>query len=548
MNIDGYSSTCQKSLSCSDESLHCDFLTESLFDERSLLTFFNDAEQRDIKSRIIRNALADHNLDGLTRLGSSNFGFVTTDLRSDCWLMLLMDQLKLSKKEEEQFLGECGKEHVDENQVYLDVKRSFTGVTDPDRKERLRNLLQNIIVRLLRKYPKLRYYQGYHDVVSVFVTVFIEGHEYHGFAQGEENLSLSDMTSKGDENYSASEVGSNHDSSASTECYEGELSEKTIVSKDKLFRCVEAFTLLYLRDFMMNSLDFPIDQLNVIPQMIKSRDKQLFKKLHLDKIEPFFAISSILTIYSHELKPVENQPNAPIFLIFDYVISSQSMLVPLTMYSTLILDNKDKILREIALNVDNFENTVDLVHGVMQQVLTSASYDEGVWEKVLRLVRSTSSKDNASKYKKVVNKFSTILTTASGPKSNMGYNLEYVTDLLDKEINENAKRKAIQRERRLHPRESKPLVRLFLYAHNHTIPFICRVSLLIGLMALLVRAYRGGQVKALMPTAKIFMRKFQGSSIAGLYRGTKIIWLDPLHELLKGSLLSKSSTSSTVSK
>lgn len=550
MNVDQYSSTGQDSLSSSEEALqaHCDLLAESLFDEKTLVAFFNDAEQRDFKSRFIRNAIADNNLETLAGLGCSNFGFVTSDLRSTCWLMLLTQQLKLSKREEEQVPGEFNLEHVDENQVHLDVKRSFTGVDEPHRKEALRRLLQHTIVRLLRKYPKLRYYQGYHDVVSVFVTVFSEGHDYRKIAPPEDNLSLSDMTSKGEDEYSGSEEGSTHGSSASTECCEGDLNGKTSVPEEKLFRCVEAFTLLYLRDFMMDSLDFPIDLLNVIPQMIKSKDKQLFKKLHLDKIEPFFAISSILTIFSHELKPAENQPNALIFQIFDYVISSQSMLVPLAMYSTLILENKGKILKEIAANADNFENTVDLVHGVMQQVLTSGSHDEKVWDNVLRCVRSTSMKDNAGRYKKIVNKFSTLFTTASGTKKRTSYSLEVVTDLLDKEIDENAKRKAIQQERRLHPHKSKPLVRLFSYAHNHTIPFICRVSLFIGLMALLVKAYRGGHLRNFMPSAKILINKFRSSHFAGLYRGSKMIWLDPLNELLRGSLLKKSPPPSAASK
>lgn len=530
-----------------DESLqtHCDLLSESLFDERSFLPFFNEVEQKDFKLRVVRNALIDQNLDAIAGLGSSKFGFVTTELRRECWEKLLVQQLR-TDEEEDGLSKESEKEHVDENQVQLDVRRSFTGVTDAQRKASLRELLQRTILKVLRKHPALRYYQGYHDVVSVFVIVFMEGRECPGAV--EDSLSLSDMTSKGEENYSGSDEGSTHSSSASTECFDGELGGKTFVSEEKLFRCVEAFTLLYLRDFMMDSLDFPIDLLNVVPQIIKSRDRQLYRRLHLDKIEPFFAISSILTIFSHELKPSENQSNASIFQIFDLVISSQSMLIPLSMYSALILENKPNILREISSNADNFENTVDLVHGVMQQVLTSASFDEEAWDSVLSSVRSTIHENFAVNYKKVVNRYSVILTTASQPKSQTRYDIDFVLDLLDKEMDENSKRKTVSREKKMHPLTSKPLVRLFLYAHKHTIPFIFRVSLLIGLMALLSRTYRHGHIAALIPTAKMFIRNFRGYNIAGLYHGTKTVWLDPIHELLSGSMLTRASPSSAAGK
>lgn len=548
MNVDHFSPPAGRSLSSSGESLslHCDLLTESLFDEQSLLNFFNEQEQRDFKTRIIRDALADHNVDALSVLGMSNFGFVSTALRKESWLILLTSQFKSDGVVEDVV---ANREHVDENQVQLDVKRSFPEVKDPQRKALLRKILESTIVKILRRHPKLRYYQGYHDVVSVFVTVYMEGYEYHGMGPADDNLSMSDMTSKGEDNHSTLNLDedSNSGSSASTELYEGEISTKSYLVEEKLFKCVEAFTLLYLRDFMMDSLDFPIDQLKIIPQMIKSQDKLLFKQLHLDKVEPFFAISSILTIFSHELKPAESRSDSQIYQIFDHVISSQSMLVPLVMYATLIMESKDTVLKEYAANATNFENTVDLVHGVMQNVLVTASYDEKVWKKILCMVRSKPIKETSSKYRKMVNQYSALLTTASGQKKQTSYELKYVTDLLDQEIEQNQKRKAVQVRRKLHTQEKTPLSRLVSYAHTHTIPFVCRLSLLIGVIALLVKVYRDGGARTWVPTAKHYARKLQNSYIAGLYQGSKVVWLDPLHDLLKNSFVSKVSPFSTSS-
>lgn len=543
--MNDFTSTGEHSLSSSDESLslHCDLLTESLFDEKSLLTFFNDREQKHFKNRVIRSVLADHNVKTLSALGMSNFGFVTASFRRECWYLILSEQLSLGEKNEGEQTGFHIKEHKDEAQVRLDVNRSFTTVEDKCRKDSLRRLLEHIIVRMLRKYPKLNYYQGYHDVVSVFIVVFMEGHEYHPpAAQLEDNLCSSDMTSKGDDDIPATlfEDFSNSASSESTELYDGDMTSKSNVAEDKLFRCVEAFTMLYLRDFMMDSLDFPIDQLKIIPQFIKSNDKLLYRQLQLDKVEPFFAVSSILTIFSHEMKPLENHPDLQIFQIFDFVISSQSMVVPLIMYSVLIMENKAKLLSEYNENIDNFENTVDLVHGIMQQVLITASLDEQVWKKILDKVRSRSSKEFILKYKGMVNKYSTLLTTASGEEVKTSYDLNHVVDLLEKEIEQNTKRKVIKSHRKI--QKTRLLLRLFSYAENRTLPFICKVSVLIGLLALFVKFYRDGTMKTFFPVARTYMRKFHNSYIAGLYQGSKYVWLDPLHELLKHPL-SPTSTS-----
>ncbi|QLG72864.1 hypothetical protein HG535_0D05730 [Zygotorulaspora mrakii] len=523
------------SLSSSEESLslHCDILADSLFDEKSLLNFFNEQEQRDFKTSVIRNILHDRNYKTLCTLGMSNFGFVSTPLRKECWFELLSRQLRVSQGSGYTTNKGCTREHRDENQVSLDVQRSFTSVTDEGRKEKLRKLLERIIVKILRRYPKLSYYQGYHDVVSVFVIVFIEGHDYDDECNF---LSLSGMTSKSDDNHSngAAEDKSNGVSSSTTDLYENETTSKIGFDEDKLLRCVEAFTLLYLRDFMMDSLDFPIDQLRLIPEFIKKNSKAFYKKLNLDKIEPFFAISSILTVFSHELKPSENEPDSLIFQIFDFVISSQSMVVPLAMYATLIMEKKDTIIEAYNANIDNFENSVDLVHGVIQQVLVPTRCAEKIWKQILEEVRSNPSREHISKYRGLVNRYSTLLTTASG-QLHTSYEVEDVIKLLEKEIALNSKRKTSKAHAKLHKTNTmRTFARLF---SSRSFPLICKVSIFVGMLAIFMKLYRDGSIKAMLPTLRIYLKKYQCSSFAGLYRGLNYVWLDPLHELLKNPSL-----------
>lgn len=41
-------------------------------------------------------------------------------------------------------------------------------------KNRLRETLNHIIVTILRRFPKLNYFQGYHDIVSIFLLNFLD--------------------------------------------------------------------------------------------------------------------------------------------------------------------------------------------------------------------------------------------------------------------------------------------------------------------------------------------------------------------------------------
>ncbi|KAG1748328.1 rab-GTPase-TBC domain-containing protein [Suillus paluster] len=67
--------------------------------------------------------------------------------------------------------------HPDERQVRLDTDRSFVMYPaedddDESRRTVLQTSLNNLIVSLLRKRPKLHYFQGYHDIVTViFLTL-----------------------------------------------------------------------------------------------------------------------------------------------------------------------------------------------------------------------------------------------------------------------------------------------------------------------------------------------------------------------------------------
>ncbi|KAG2206569.1 hypothetical protein INT47_008586 [Mucor saturninus] len=67
--------------------------------------------------------------------------------------------------------------HKDESQVKLDVVRSFNSYpknVGPEDKAKLEGQLDRVITHVLRAYPSLHYYQGFHDICSVFILLFGE--------------------------------------------------------------------------------------------------------------------------------------------------------------------------------------------------------------------------------------------------------------------------------------------------------------------------------------------------------------------------------------
>ncbi|CCH62275.1 hypothetical protein TBLA_0G03380 [Henningerozyma blattae CBS 6284] len=403
-------------------SSHYNLLKGILNKNESIYSFFNDDEKLTLRENVIAHALTKDNRNILREIGQSEGGFESLKLRKDCWYELLLNQLDLARNFSNQNF-ENAKPHPDENQVHLDVLRSFGFVEDHKQKEKLRSLLEKIIVNILRKYPTLRYYQGYHDIVAVFIIVFMVHPYQKSVCEADEEYDI-ELTRQVSEKFKYSTHRSGISIASSV--------IDPITNETMLFRSVEIFTLIYLRDFMMDSLTFPILQTKIIPAIVKRYDKQLYMTLKLDKMQPFFAIPSLLTLFSHQFKPTELS-NGFIYQVFDLIISSQSMFISIIMYMHLILMSKDSLLQEYALNAGNFENDIDLLHGVMQQQMIKNITNEKFWSIVL--IRTQSSIKKPLKLKnarKMVDEYSVLRTTASG--SNHRYNIKYVQNVLAKEI------------------------------------------------------------------------------------------------------------------
>ncbi|RHZ50954.1 hypothetical protein Glove_487g20 [Diversispora epigaea] len=109
--------------------------------------------------KTINKACEENDLKSLRKLACSE-GFLSNSLRSSCWANLL----KVGKISRENKIEE---NHKDEDQVLLDVERSFVNYPKELKKSQLKKKkeeLKDVIIGILRRNPKLSYYQGFHDI------------------------------------------------------------------------------------------------------------------------------------------------------------------------------------------------------------------------------------------------------------------------------------------------------------------------------------------------------------------------------------------------
>lgn len=168
--------------------------------------------------------------------------------------------------------------HKDEDQVKLDVNRSFiyypksrcdmllriwNGDFDCKADEsvealdRRKEQLSDVITQTLRSYPMLSYFQGFHDIVQVFLLV----------------------------------LGVEHAAEA-----------------------VAHLALLRIRDFMLPSLSPSLAHLQLLPAILHAVDPKLYQ--HLSQTQPFFALAATLTLYAHDI-----QEYGDIARLFDFLLA-----------------------------------------------------------------------------------------------------------------------------------------------------------------------------------------------------------------------------------
>lgn len=263
-------------------------------------------DRKDLKISSIKTALSLHDANLLATLSVSREGLINNELRSKVWCFFLgiddIDSIGKSGNNLLVFDHSLAEPHKDEAQVQLDINRSFSHypkVKDPKNETiaRLRVNLSQLIIKILRKYPNLAYYQGYHDIAQLVLLVFYN------------NL-------------------------------------------NKSFVFLERLTLLHLRDYMMPSINSSVHHLNLILLIIYQKDYNFFKILN--NLKPFYSLSSIITLFTHDVSDYNS-----ICYIFDYLLSNGTSVIynSIYLYAEILLLNKNQILNLIFENIYNKINS-----------------------------------------------------------------------------------------------------------------------------------------------------------------------------------------------
>ncbi|PYH41403.1 TBC domain-containing protein [Aspergillus saccharolyticus JOP 1030-1] len=214
------------------------------------------------KADAIRRACDLRDFDALVSYATSEGGFLNDDVRRVAWPILLQCDRRESIHDFTSW--EDLPPHADEEQIQLDVNRSFVYYPECSDEELLtkKDELSRLIKQVLRKYPMLCYFQGYHDIVQVLLLV-LGGHE------------------------AASAVAQ--------------------------------ISLLRIRDYMLPTLSPALKHLHLLPAIIEKADSSL--RQHLAGIQPFFALAATLTLYAHDI-----QEYSDIARLFDFLLAEEPVV------------------------------------------------------------------------------------------------------------------------------------------------------------------------------------------------------------------------------
>lgn len=304
----------------------------------------------------IMDTLDASDVNRLRKLVCTQDGLFNQSIRERAWPLLvgLDPYLEVYTEELLKTSGELDahQQHRDFEQITKDVERSFIYINSDDTREEeavmnLKNRLSKLILNVLVSIPELNYYQGYHDVASMVVLTFTDDKE--------------------------------------------------------AFRFLYTLTLRYLRDHMMKGIDPTMQQLSLIPELLACLDKDF--SCILEDLKPVYAISSIITLFTHDITNFE-----AISLIWDFIFALDDPQMILYVYVSLIMYYKDDIIIDINQMSDSSVDSktsvydLDVVHVVLtnfiRRHLNANSLDSKLEVfNILKLAMATRRKVSLSKLK-----------------------------------------------------------------------------------------------------------------------------------------------------
>ncbi|KAI8575518.1 hypothetical protein K450DRAFT_303471 [Umbelopsis ramanniana AG] len=255
------------------------------FRGRRVISSERYAHENEVYKRIwrINEAIRSDDVETLRSIGRDGGGFINNSLRRRVWPVLLQCNISddLVKTEDDEH-----EEHVDEKQVQLDVDRSLNaypqGLDETSKKEK-QDELNELIVEVLRRNKSLHYYQGFHDICTVFLLIF---------------------------------------------------------GKKAAVDLVEQVTLFFLRDAMLDSMDPILRQVTLLDTLYQHEDQQISSFLQEANVLPYYCLSWVITWCSHDIDDFSVIPR-----LFDLFLSSNP-LMPVYFAAAIVLSHKEELLQQ----------------------------------------------------------------------------------------------------------------------------------------------------------------------------------------------------------
>ena len=241
----------------------------------------------------------------LKRYSRQPGGFIDNKLRARVWPKLLGIN-RFCIPDYRKYVAS----HQDDSQIRCDIERSLWNHKEnkdwmePVRDKR-RKALSDIIVAVLCRNRSLHYYQGYHDVCSVFLLVVNDDHLAFALSEIVSDRYLRDFMAKGD-----LIIPVHLSVSYTANYYHNHRLPNTLATLSQLCLFIPSLpsvivflthTVLYDFSPYPLSAHFTVDFLvlskamRLIMTLIKAHDPQLYAFLSSANVEPYFATSWLIT-------------------------------------------------------------------------------------------------------------------------------------------------------------------------------------------------------------------------------------------------------------
>ncbi|KXN74121.1 RabGAP/TBC, partial [Conidiobolus coronatus NRRL 28638] len=218
-------------------------------------------EEQKIKLKLVRESVEEFDIEKLREHCLTKGGLVHNSIRRAAWQILLKNSFNHKRKPKVS-------KHKDESQVGLDAKRSFNSFPknlSSEKRVIKQTELNSLIKNVLRREPRLNYYQGFHDIASVLLLI---------------------------------------------------LDSKTAVG------CLQNLSIYFLRDYLGSTLAPVIRQIGLVLSLIRAKDPELSRFLNENQVQPYFCLSWLLTWCSHDIPDLTDLAR-----LFDVLLVSNPSLI-----------------------------------------------------------------------------------------------------------------------------------------------------------------------------------------------------------------------------